>query len=465
VTIDRLTDLDRLMLGASKTWPQDIGAIAFLDGTLVDSSGRLRIDEVRRAIESRLHLVPRFRQLIHYPRSWMGGPLWVDDPHFDLSQHVMERLVRPPGGEAELLDTVEQLRRRRLDPSRPLWEMWLLPGLADQRVGLYVRIHHAIADGLAAMATVVAFLDAEPDTPVTSPRPWRPAPPPSNRDLLIDNLVRRSRSLAKMMASLLRPWVTARRLGQALPAMRELITEEASARTSLDRMVGPARNIALIKTDLETVRSVAHAHGATVNDVLLTVTGGGLRTLLQSRGEPVDDTTLRVYVPISLRRPWAGPQQGNVIAQMAVPLHLGEPDPERRLRTINSETVLRKARARSPLDGLIHGRMARRLLLMAVVRQRVNVTTANIPGPPMPLYLAGARIIEVFPALPLIANEPLGVGALSYAGDLNIGIAADRDAIPDLEVLVAGISDQLQALGIRPTSRPQAQPEPRMSLA
>jgi diacylglycerol O-acyltransferase / wax synthase len=135
VSIDRLTAVDKLMLGASATWPQDIGALALLDGApLLDPTGRFRIEAVRAAIGSRLPLVPRFRQVIHVPRRGLGGPLWVDAPRFDLREHVRELPLAAPIGEAELLRAAERLRRQRLDPSRPLWEMWFLTGLPDGRV-------------------------------------------------------------------------------------------------------------------------------------------------------------------------------------------------------------------------------------------------------------------------------------------------------------------------------------------
>lgn len=450
MSIDRLTALDRLMLGASRRWPQDIGAIALLDGgPLLDKAGRFRIEAVRDAVHRRLHLVPRFRQLIHVPRRGLGGPLWVDAPTFDLSRHVRELPLEPPAGEAQMLAAVEQLLRQRLDLSRPLWEMWFLTGLPDRRVGLFVRIHHTIADGMAAMTTIATFLDPAPEVPLSTAAPWNPAPWPSAGALLADNLARRLRGLAGALPVLFRPRTALRQLRAAWPAIRELLAEEPATATSLDRMVGPDRRLALIRSRLDGVKAVGRAHDATVNDVLLAAIAGGLRTLLESRGEQVDDTTVRIYVPVSLRRRLHGPQQGNLIAEMAVPLHLGEGDPIRRLRQIAAETAERKARTRTNLGTLmVGGGIGRRLLLMAVMRQRVNVTSASIPGPRAPLYLAGARVLEVVPVLPLIANEPLGVGALSYAGGLTIGIAADRDAYPDLDVLAAAIRGELQGLGV-----------------
>ncbi len=448
-SIDRLTSLDRLMLGASKRWPQDIGALAILGGTsLLGPTGELRIDAIRAAIASRLHLVPRFRQVIHVPRRGLGGPLWVDAARFDVRDHVVVCPLPSETDEPGLLAVTEELRSERFDPSRPLWRMWFMPGLADGRVAMFVKLHHSIADGMAAMTTVAAFLDADPCAPVTPVSPWTPAPGPSDRELFIDNLRRHLQSVGRAGSMLVRPGTTLRHAREAWPAIRELLAEEPATRTSLDRMVGPNRSFAVIRTTLDDIKAVAHAHGATVNDVLLALTAGGLRTVLGSRGEPIQDTAVRTYVPVSLRLRVGGPQQGNLIAQMAVPLPMRESDAGDELRRIAAETARRKARARTSLGALIRGRFARRLMLFAVLRQRVNVTTASIPGPTVPLYLAGARVLEVFPVLPLIANEPLGVGALSYVGALNIGVVADRDAYPDLDVFVAGARNELDMLGV-----------------
>jgi diacylglycerol O-acyltransferase / wax synthase len=447
--IDRLTPLDQLMLGASKRWPQDIGALAILDGTiLLDPAGELRIGAVREAIASRLHLVPRFRQVIHVPGRGLGGPLWVDAPRFDIRDHVAVLTLPSGTGETGLLAVTEELRSQRFDPSRPLWRMWFMPGLPGRRVAMFVKLHHSIADGMAAITTIAAFLDTDPDAPISPASPWTPAPPPSDRGLFIDNAQRHLRAGGRAGSMLVQPGVTLRQARQAWPAIHELLAEEPATRTSLDQMVGPGRSLAVIRNSLEEVKTVAHAHGATVNDVLLALTAGGLRAVLCRRGEPVEGTTVRAYVPVSLRPRARGPQQGNLIAQMAVPLVMRESDAGDELGRIAAETATRKMRARTSLGTLIRGRLVRKLMLFAVMRQRVNVTTASIPGPTAPLYLTGARVLEVFPVLPLIANEPLGVGALSYAGAFNIGVVADRDAYPDFDVFVAGAREKLDTLGV-----------------
>jgi wax ester synthase-like acyl-CoA acyltransferase family protein len=153
--MERLTAQDLSMLWPDDVgWPQDIGALAIVDGGgLLDQDGRFRIEAVREAIGARLRLVPRFRQLVHRPRRGLGWPLWVDAPAFDLGQHVRAFPLPPPGDESQLLLAVERLRRRRLDRSRPLWEMWFLAGLPQGRVGLFMKVHHAIADGVAGVAS------------------------------------------------------------------------------------------------------------------------------------------------------------------------------------------------------------------------------------------------------------------------------------------------------------------------
>ena len=408
----------------------------------------------RAAIQSRLHLVPRFRQLINRPRRGLGGPVWVDAPHFDLGEHVRVLPLTTPADEAELLPMTERLRRQRLDASRPLWEMWFMSGLPERRIGLFVRMHHAIADGMAAMTTIGAFLDGVPDATVAPAQPWTLAPLPAARDLLADNALRHLKAITAAFGTVARPRGTLRQVRATLPAMRELLAEEPAPKTSLDRVIGPGRNLALVRSNFELVKEIAHAYGATVNDVLLAVTAGSLRGLLLSRRERVEDLTVRIYVPVSLRRGQRGAPKGNFISQMVVPLRLGVSDPGLRLKDIVAETADRKTRSRTSLGTLFHSRIASGLMLKAIIRQRVNVESADLPGPERPLYFAGARLLDVFPLLNLIGNVALGVGALSYAGTFNIGIVADQDAYPDIDIFAAGVRDELDALAASTAGTP-----------
>jgi diacylglycerol O-acyltransferase len=202
--LDRLTASDLWMLWADDFgWSEDIGVLAILDGTrLRDDAGRFRIEAVRQAIEPKLHLVPRFRQLLYRPGWGLGWPLWVDAPSFDLADHVRVRPLPAPGDEAQLLAACAELYRRPLDPSRPRWEAWLLPGLPDKRVGLLLRAHHTMVDGVAGVAAFAALLDGAADTPVPAVPPWTPAPLPSADELLADNLRRRLRGMGRGVSGL-----------------------------------------------------------------------------------------------------------------------------------------------------------------------------------------------------------------------------------------------------------------------
>jgi diacylglycerol O-acyltransferase / wax synthase len=242
-----------------------------------------------------------------------------------------------------------------------------------------------------------------------------------------------------------RPAKMVRRLRSAWPALRELIYDRRGPVTSLGRVVGPGRNLALVRSGLDLIKQVAHACDATVNDVLLAIVAGGLHGLLQSRGEAAEDLVLPIYVPVALRRQ-GDRAQGNLIGQMVVPLPVGTAEPGQRLRQIAAETAKRKARSRPSLGTLLWSGTARWALLKVLDRQPVNVISADLAGPQVPLYLAGARLLEAFPILPLIAKSSLAVGALSYAGQFTIMAVADRDICPDLDVFAAGAQDELQAL-------------------
>jgi diacylglycerol O-acyltransferase / wax synthase len=215
--LERVTASDLfLLMWDDYGWSSDIGGLAICDGTgLLDRDGRVRMEVVRARLEPRLHLVPRFRQLLYRPRMGLGWPLWADAPRFDLADHIRVRPVAAPGGQAQLLAACQDLAARRLDPARPLWELWLLPGLPQRRVGAYLRLHHAIADGTAALAAFGALLDQAAGAPTPAAPPWTPAPAPGTSQLLAGNLRRREAELGRGLAGLAHP---ARTLRQARAA-------------------------------------------------------------------------------------------------------------------------------------------------------------------------------------------------------------------------------------------------------
>lgn len=445
--MERVTAEDRLMLWPDQMWPQDVGALAVIDGaTFLEGDGRFRLEAVREAVESRLHLVPRFRQVLFTPTRGGGWPLWLDDPRFDIEHHVDVAQVPSPGDEGQLLQTVERLRQRRLDRRRPLWEMWFLPGLADGRVGMFIRLHHVVADGIAGVASLAAFLDVSRSSSPPAGPPWSPSPWPSHRELLTDNLKRRGNELKHTLGGLTDPADAVHRARAAWPSLRELFAEEPGPHTSLDRVIGPDRALALLRGNLEQVRRIAHANAAKINDVLLCFTAGGLRGLLQSRGEPVHDLSLPIYVPVSLRGEDAGEASGNLISQMVIRLPLGPDDPVKRLREIAVQTAEHKGMPRPSLGTTFRSKVLTAAMLRLIVRQRVNLGSADLPGPQQPLYFAGAQLLEVFPLLNLIGNVSLSVGAMSYAGQFNAMVVADGDSYPDIDEFTLAARSELHAL-------------------
>lgn len=441
--MERLTANDLMMVWPDERgWSQDIGALMVLDGReLFDAAGAFRLSHVRAVVESRLHLVPRFRQLLHRPRRGLGWPLWIDAPRFDVTHHVGVQAVAPPGDDPALLEACEGLRTQRLDPSRPLWRMTFLTGLPDRRVALFMQVHHAIADGLAGVAVLAAFVDTEAETRLQPGPSWQPAPRPSTQELLVDNLKGRTRGLGRILAGLAHPLATWRRVRRAWPALHESLLEARAPVTTLNAApIGRHRRYALLRGRLDGARTVGNAHGGTVNDVLMAVLAAGLRELLLHRGEPVDGVVLRAAVPVALHAEDVA--AGNSDGMMTVPLPVGEPDDQLRLELIAAETSRRKQKAYTPGGALFRNGLIQRAFLWLMGRQRfVNTYVANVPGPSEQLFVAGAPILEIFPLVPLQGNLAIGAGALSYAGQFNLTMVADRDLVPDLDVFAEAVRE------------------------
>jgi WS/DGAT/MGAT family acyltransferase len=338
----------------------------------------------------------------------------------------------------------------------------LLPGLPEGRVGLFLRAHHTMVDGVAGVAALGALLDLDADAPTPVASPCTPTPVPTAGQLLRDNLRRRLHGLGGGLSSLARPSGTGPRARRAWLAWREFVAARAPS-TSLNRPIGPDRRLAVVHDRLDLTKQVAHAHHATVNDVVLAAVAGGLRQLLAGRGEDVEGLVLHVMVPISLHHEQPGQARGNQDAMMLVPLPLGEPDPVRRLQLIAAETAARKQQARPQVGGGIFRFLAvQRAWYRRFPRQRsVNLTVTNVPGPPVPLYLAGARLLELFPVVPILGNMTLGVGVLSYAGQLNFTAIADRDTCPDVEVFAQGVRSTLAEGRHRSSTADGSAPERR----
>ncbi len=244
-------------------------------------------------------------------------------------------------------------------------------------------------------------------------------------------------------------WASGGRTGRP---WREVFAEERAPRTSLNRPIGADRKLAIIRGRLDVAKQIAHAHGAKVNDVVLTAVAGGLRDLLAGCGETAGGLVLRAMVPVSLHREQPGPARGNLDAMIVVPLPTGEPNPARLLHQIAAETAVRKNKAhpQAMSTGIFQFTAARRAVTRLAARQRrFSLTVTNVPGPPVPLYLAGAPLLEVFPLVPIVGNQTLNVAVFSYTGQLNLTAVADADTCPDVNVFAQGVRTTMQTLAQR----------------
>ena len=434
--LDRLSPLDLSNLRVeARGHPMHVAALMILEG-------QPDLDVLRGIFGRRLGRAPRLRQVLYRPPPGLGPPVWVDDENFDVRQHVRARPVPAPGDEASLLRACAELDAEPLDRSRPLWQMWLLTGLADGRCGVLIRLHHVVADGIAALGMLSVLSD--PGTQACDPPPGAPGPVPGVTALAADQLRRQALLLRALAARLRRPRAMIARLGVLARQAGRLAREGRAPRVSLNVPVTGPRHVLLIRADLERARTVGHAHGGTVNDVVLAAVAGGARSLLRSRGELGPGLVLKASVAASVRDPADRRAAGNRVGVMIVPLPVAEADPDRCLARIAAATARRKTLP--PYQP--GGRLAQRWMAAVMSRQRlVNVLVSNLPGPAAPLRLGGARVLEMFQIGVVQGNLTVSVGALSYAGQLNLGIAADAAAVPDAEAFAAGLSDTLSTLG------------------
>jgi diacylglycerol O-acyltransferase len=385
--------------------------------------------------------------VLYRPRPGLGPAAWVDHRGFDIRQHVLAHAVPAPGDEEALLNVCAALNAGRLNRSRPLWEMWVLDGLADGRAAILIRLHHVVADGIAAVAMMAALFDPGPGParPAPAAPVWVPRPVPGARELAADNLRRHGHAAGGVVAMLRHPEAVPARLRILARQASRLIREGRAPRVSFNVPVGEHRRIWLLRADLKRARTAAHAAGGTVNDIVLDAVAGGARALLAARGELTPGLTLKASVPVSVRSPADGPAGGNRVGLMLVPLPVGDADARQRLRRIARATAERKQLP--PLQP--NARVGQRWMARTMPRQRlVNLFTSDLPGPPEPMSFAGAQVLELFQIGVVQGNIAISVGALSYAGQLNLAVVADRDAVPDLAAFVAGMSAALERLDV-----------------
>ena len=453
-SVDFLTELDASFLYMeSPQTPMHMGSIGIFDGgPLHDAHGCLRLDAVRAKVRSRLHLVPKLRKIVRLPLLGESAPAWVDDPEFDITYHVRAGAIPEPGDEAQLLELCSRLMSFPLDRDRPLWQIYFIDGLADGRVAVLEMIHHCMADGLAGVEIASVLLDLEAHPPDRhSADDWEPTPAPRRTLVAADGLTRLGGVVSTIAAdawqAMWHPSRAGRVLSRYAGAFFDLVSETPLApHLSLNAPVGSDRRALVVRERMDELRRAEHFFGVTLNDLLLTAVASGVHDLLSARGEVMEDRTLQVLVPVGADHD-GDHQLGNEMSAMLVRLPICAAPAVERLRKVAVAEHSRKEHGQahatrlmlSALDALPP--MAVSAASRLVHHQPfVNLVVTNVPGPAVPLYMLGARMLEVIPLVPLGGNLSVGVAALSYNGLFTIGVLVDPVACPDASVFTEGIA-------------------------
>ncbi|HEY0319120.1 MAG TPA: wax ester/triacylglycerol synthase family O-acyltransferase [Solirubrobacterales bacterium] len=459
--LDRLTALDASFLSnESSSSHMHIGAILIFEGPPP------RYTDLVEHVRGRLHMVPRFRQKIVVPPLEAGRPLWVDDVNFNLTYHIRHTALPEPGGEEQLKRLAGRVFSQQLDRSKPLWELWLAQGLERDRFAILTKTHHAMVDGVSGVDLGTVLFELEPNAePLEVRAEWVPQPEPGTTELLargITDAVAAPVKIAERAVEAVRhPETTARKAVEALEGLSEVLSAFADPAPDvpLNQPIGPHRRYVWARSELATFKRIKDALGGTVNDVVLAVVTGSVRSWLHRRGTRTEGLELRALVPVSIRGEDEHGNLGNRIALMRGPLPVYVEDPVRRLHVISEEMAGLK-RSKQALGAEVISRFndfAPPTLLAQA--SRINFTTrlfnlivTNVPGPQLPLYVLGRELEEVFPVAFLPENHALAVAIMSYNGKVGFGLLADYDSMEDVEAVAAGINESLAELEEAATS-------------
>jgi WS/DGAT/MGAT family acyltransferase len=437
------------------TTPMHIGGVSIFEGPRPD------FEDLRTMVAGKLDLVPRYRQKVRSVPLAAGPPAWIEDPHFSLSYHLRHTAIPSPGSEAQLRQMASRVFSQHLDRHKPLWELWMVEGLQDDRWALLSKVHHCMVDGVAATDLMSAMFSDT--TPAATAADWTAQPEPSGLEVLGRSVARLASPTGQLEAlrdALRMPRQTLHTIGEvakaaaaAGPSMRPV------AASSLTGAIGPHRRWSWAEMRLSDVKRVRGELGGTVNDVVLTVITNGFRELLDSRGEEVaEDRLVRTMVPVSVRRRGERGVYNNRVSAVFAGLPVGLSDPAARLARIRGEMdgvkQSKQAVAGDVLSSL--SGFAPPLLLalgsrLVTLSPRLNMHTAttNVPGPQQPVQTLGRRMLASYPFVPVVGSIRIVVAIFSYDGGLYFGVTGDYDGAPDIDVLTAGITrgmDDLLAL-------------------
>src|SRR5215207_2557413 len=434
---DRLTGLD-----ASFLHLEDGSAHMHVAGVMIFEGSPPPYDELLEAIERRLGLVPRYRQRLAFVPFGQGRPRWVDDPHLNLRYHVRSTALPAPGSEQQLKDLAGRVFAQQLDRDKPLWEIWLVDGLS----------------GVDIMS-VLFDTSPEPAAPADTGERWLPRPLPSSAQLLGEALVERATIPGELVRSVRAVFRGPRRVAEGLRdaavgvgAMAWAGLNPAPA-TPYNKSIGPHRRFNWVRANLADIKAIKDELGGTVNDVVLSAIAGALGKHLRRRGQNTDGIELKAMVPVSVRADVERGALGNRVAAMMAPLPVWCQDPVARLDIVREELKGLKsggqavgAQVLTELSGFAPATVMDQASRLMSRQRFFNVVVTNVPGPQLPLFLAGRRMIDPFPMVPLVKNQGLGIALLSYAGRINFGLVGDYDLMWDLDEFTADVCESLAEL-------------------
>jgi len=458
---DRLTALDASFLDLeTPSTHMHVGSVAIFEaGPLTREDGGLDFERICGMADAGLRRAPRFRQrLEHVPLS--GNPVWVDDEHFNLLYHLRHTSVPLPGDERRLKRLVGRMMSQQLDRSRPLWELWFVEGLEGERFAVVSKIHHCLIDEVSGVDLLGAFMGRNPDYRAEpSDHRWIPRPAPGPVSLLGQEVARRAALPGRLAGWAARAIRRPRQLAAATSDTASSITStlgEAvtpASETPFNVEIGPHRRFDWTRFDLGVVREVKEKLGGTVNDVVLSCVAGAVRSHLAAHETPFDDIDFRALVPVSTRSADQRGKLGNRVSFMLAHLPVGEADPRRRFaRVVEQTRELKRSgqasggEALEDLSDLTSPAIITGLSRLAAARRAYNLVVTNVPGPPQPIFLAGARMLASYPLVPLLENQALGVAIFSFDGGLHWGFNADWDAVPDLHEFVEAVELEFETL-------------------
>jgi len=453
---DRLTGLDASFLAL-----EDTGAHMHVGSCMLFEGRAPEYDDFVSQLESRMHLVPRYRQKLAFPPLAQARPVWVDDPHFNAGYHVRHTALPEPASLEQLRNLTGRVLAQRLDRTKPLWEIWLVDQVEGGRFALISKTHHCLVDGVSGVdiATVLFDLEADPPPPPEPAPAWSPRPEPSVAALIADAFTERASApldaARAATSALAHPDRTTATLIGAAGALGSVLAAglQAAPVSPYNTPIGPHRRFAWVDGELDRFKAIKGALGGTVNDVVLTAVTGALRAHMLANGHRPDTVELKAMVPMSVRDDADRGALGNRVTTMYAPLPVHAADVIERFAIVHGAMAGLKESGQAVGAELITqmtGFAPPTLLTQAArlqSRQRMfNLTVTNVPGPQFPLFLLGRRLLRLYPQVPLARNTALGIAIMSYDGTINFGLLADYDALPDLDALAEMLRTSIQEL-------------------